>query len=106
MGTHAVKGTSRSAAKKKLRGADLEQQFEDIQALHPQDLEIRDKQGKLVCLAPNKAQAAFEDIAGKRNIVLKARQVGITTWVAARFFLATIQNPGTDRKSTRLNSSH
>jgi hypothetical protein len=29
------------------------------------------------------------------NIVLKARQMGITTWIAARFFLRTITTPGT-----------
>ncbi len=33
--------------------------------------------------------------AGERNIVLKARQMGLTTWVAARFFLKTITQPGT-----------
>ena len=31
----------------------------------------------------------------KRNIVLKARQLGITTYVAARFFDHTITHPGT-----------
>ena len=34
-------------------------------------------------------------IRGKRNIVLKARQMGLTTWAAARFFLKTITRPGT-----------
>jgi hypothetical protein len=29
------------------------------------------------------------------NIVLKARQMGMTTWIAARFFLHTITTPGT-----------
>ena len=90
-----MKGKSRSGASRKLKGADLKEQFEQLQALHPKDLEIRDKQGKLVHLEPNASQAAFAEKAGRRNIVLKARQVGITTWVAARFFLATIQNPGT-----------
>ena len=33
--------------------------------------------------------------AGERNIVLKARQMGLTTWAAARFFLKTITQPGT-----------
>ena len=32
---------------------------------------------------------------GQRNIVLKARQMGLTTWAAARFFLKTITQPGT-----------
>jgi hypothetical protein len=32
---------------------------------------------------------------GQRNIVLKARQLGLTTWAATRFFLKTITRPGT-----------
>src|ERR1700687_4602704 len=31
----------------------------------------------------------------KKNVVLKARQVGITTYIAARFFTQTISQPGT-----------
>ena len=31
----------------------------------------------------------------RQNIVLKARQMGLTTWAAARFFLKTITQPGT-----------
>ncbi len=40
-------------------------------------------------------QRAFERRRGERNIVLKARQMGLTTWAAARFFLRTITQPGT-----------
>jgi hypothetical protein len=40
-------------------------------------------------------QKTFEKRRGQRNIVLKARQMGLTTWVAARFFLKTITQPGT-----------
>ena len=40
-------------------------------------------------------QKEFEKRRGQRNIVLKARQMGLTTWVAARFFLKTITQPGT-----------
>ncbi|MFI5088463.1 MAG: terminase [Terriglobales bacterium] len=58
-------------------------------------LQIRDKQGKRLPLAPNRAQREFSRRCGRRNIVLKARQVGVTTWVAARFFLHTITRPGT-----------
>lgn len=58
-------------------------------------LEIRDKQGNRLPLAPNRAQREFSRRCGRRNIVLKARQVGVTTWVAARFFLHTITRPGT-----------
>ena len=56
-------------------------------------LRIRDKQGNRLPLAPNRAQREFSRRCGRRNIV--ARQVGITTWVAARFFLHTITRPGT-----------
>ncbi len=58
-------------------------------------LRIRDKQGRLRPLVANRAQAEFSRNCGCRNIVLKARQLGITTWVAARFFVATITRPGT-----------
>jgi hypothetical protein len=44
-------------------------------------------------LRANPAQFAFEQHRGKRNIILKARQMGVTTWVAARFFLKTIMRP-------------
>jgi len=58
-------------------------------------LRIRDRQGRLVRLEPNRAQRQFAAACGKRNIVLKARQLGITTYVAARFFVSTITRPGT-----------
>lgn len=58
-------------------------------------LRIRDKHGRLRPLAANRAQKEFSRNGGRRNIVLKARQLGITTWVAARFFVATITRPGT-----------
>jgi hypothetical protein len=58
-------------------------------------LKIRDKSGNLRWLAANEVQREFERRAGLRNIVLKARQVGITTWIAARFFVATMMRPGT-----------
>jgi len=56
---------------------------------------VRDKHGRLIRLRPNRAQAEFAARATGRDIVLKARQLGITTWIAARFFLSTITRPGT-----------
>jgi len=58
-------------------------------------LKVRDKRGRLVELKTNRAQREFELKCGSKNIVLKARQMGISTWVAARFFLSTITRPGT-----------
>ena len=58
-------------------------------------LKVRNKSGRLVKLEPNRAQREFELKCGPKNIVLKARQMGISTWVAARFFLSTITRPGT-----------
>jgi hypothetical protein len=58
-------------------------------------LRVRDRQGELVPLEANAAQRAFEERRGRRNIVLKARQMGISTWIAGRFFLKTITQPGT-----------
>jgi hypothetical protein len=58
-------------------------------------LRVRDKRGKLRPLYLNRGQKQYSDHCGKRNIVLKARQLGITTCVAARFFVHTITHPGT-----------
>jgi hypothetical protein len=58
-------------------------------------LRIRDKRGRLVPLAANRAQREYLQRCGSRNIILKARQLGITTCIAARFFLDTITHPGT-----------
>jgi hypothetical protein len=56
---------------------------------------VRDRQGQHRALVANAAQRRFEQQRGQRNIILKARQMGITTWIAARFFLRTITHPGT-----------
>ena len=57
-------------------------------------LRIRDRAGDQSILRANGAQMRFEQDRGRQNIVLKARQMGITTWVAGRFFLKTITAPG------------
>jgi hypothetical protein len=67
-----------------------ERMIEDVAAL----LRVRNRHGKLVPLNANTVQLAFEQERGRYNIVLKARQMGITTWVAARFFLKTITSNG------------
>ncbi|HSY36826.1 MAG TPA: hypothetical protein VK814_13810 [Acidobacteriaceae bacterium] len=58
-------------------------------------LRVRDRDGCVKALVANAAQRRFEERRGRQNIVLKARQMGITTWVAGRFFLRTISRPGT-----------
>lgn len=58
-------------------------------------LRVRNKRGRLVALRPNRAQREYARRATQRNLVLKARQLGITTYIAARFFLQTITRPGT-----------
>jgi len=58
-------------------------------------LVIRSREGGPAQLKANAMQTEFEERRGQRNIVLKARQLGMTTWVAARFFLKTITQPGT-----------
>jgi len=60
-----------------------------------QCLRIRQKDKHLGPLMANQAQREYEEKRSKNNIVLKARQLGITTYVAARFFLETITQPGT-----------
>ncbi|MDE3187680.1 MAG: terminase [Acidobacteriota bacterium] len=58
-------------------------------------LRVRTRDGSTQPLRANGVQQAFEQRRGRRNIVLKARQMGLTTWAAARFFLKTITQPGT-----------
>lgn len=60
-----------------------------------ENLRVRTREGGIAALIPNAVQRAFEDTRGERNIILKARQMGLTTWVAARFFMRTITQPGT-----------
>ena len=58
-------------------------------------LRVRDRRGEFVPLEANAAQRAYEERRGAQNIVLKARQMGISTWIAGRFFLKTITRSGT-----------
>ena len=58
-------------------------------------LKVRTRAGAFAPLRPNRAQREFERRRGRANIVLKARQMGISTWVAGRFFLKTMTQPGT-----------
>ena len=57
-------------------------------------LRIRDRSGQESALVANPAQARFARDRGLQNIVVKARQMGMTTWVAGRFFLRTITARG------------
>jgi hypothetical protein len=72
-----------------LRGRTVEM------ALAERLLRVRTREGGTATLKANETQRAFERRRGERNIVLKARQMGLTTWAAARFFLKTITQPGT-----------
>ena len=63
-------------------------------AFAEQFLVVRSREGRPSRLKANAVQRAFEKQRGERNIVLKARQMGLTTWAAARFFIRTITQPG------------
>jgi hypothetical protein len=56
---------------------------------------VRTRSGATAPLRANRVQRQFEQRRGEKNIVLKARQLGLTTWTAARFFLKTVTRPGT-----------
>lgn len=58
-------------------------------------LKIRRKGEGLGLLELNRAQQEYSERGSQKNIVLKARQLGVTTYVAARFFIQTITRPGT-----------
>ena len=57
-------------------------------------LRVRDRNGNDIALKPNAIQQRFERERKQHNIVVKARQMGMTTWIAARFFLKTITAHG------------
>lgn len=76
-------------------GRSMESKPERCIHLAARWLWVRDKQGRLRPLVANAAQRRFEEQRGRQNIVLKARQMGMTTWIAGRFFLRTITRPGT-----------
>ena len=57
-------------------------------------LRVRSRDGSDLPLRANAVQSRYESHRSRRNIVLKARQMGITTWVSGRFFLRTITRPG------------
>jgi hypothetical protein len=59
------------------------------------ELKIRSKKGRITAFRLNRAQLEYSRNCGKQNIVLKARQMGITTYIAARFFLNVVTRPGT-----------
>src|SRR5208337_2316700 len=58
-------------------------------------LKIRTKTQNRAVFQLNRAQEEYSYRCTKQNVVLKARQVGITTYIAARFFTQTIAQPGT-----------
>jgi hypothetical protein len=65
------------------------------ECLIPALARIRDRQGRLCPLRANRAQRKYARRRSSRNIILKARQTGITTYIAARYFMETITRPGT-----------
>ena len=69
-------------------------------------LKVRAKTRGLVLLRPNRAQQEYKQKCGRRNVVLKARQLGITTYVAARFFVKTITQPVPPKYSRYTTSLH
>ena len=64
-------------------------------ALAEKLLRVRGRDGAIVPLRGERDAAGVRAGSGQRNIVLKARQLGMTTWAAGRFFLKTITRPGT-----------
>ncbi|HEY6445433.1 MAG TPA: terminase [Acidobacteriaceae bacterium] len=78
-------------------GEFMDESVENALALTKKVLRIRSRAGKQMPLIPNRAQRRYAEGAKgeQRNIVLKARQMGVTTWIAGEFFLRTITHPGT-----------
>ena len=70
------------------------QLYEDFELYGPAALKIRTKDAKIVPFLPNEAQRRLAAIVNKqkaetgkvRIIILKARQMGLSTWVGGRLF--------------------
>ncbi len=60
----------------------------------PRLLRIRARRGSLDRFTLNSAQQHYANHRSPRNIILKARQLGMTTYIAARFFLLTMLREG------------
>jgi hypothetical protein len=60
-----------------------------------ENLKIRTKIGKPVLFQLNAVQREYGRKCSKQNIVLKARQLGMTSYIAARLFVQTITRTGT-----------
>jgi hypothetical protein len=59
-------------------------------------LKIRARDGASIPFRLNAAQQEFSKRSQSRqHVILKARQLGFTSYIAARFFIATITRPGT-----------
>ncbi len=75
-------------------GRWMEERPENLMKVAGGWLRVRDREGSDALLVANAVQREFERSRGRQNIVLKARQMGMTTWVAGRFFLKTITARG------------
>lgn len=73
----------------------LDAEPEKARELTRQVLRIRNRMGTSIPLSANRAQQQYAAHRGRRNIVLKARQMGVTTWIAGQFLLKTLTHPGT-----------
>ena len=76
-------------------GKDEGKVFSFRELMMARQLKVRDKRGRLRPLFLNRTQKEYARRCSKHNIVLKARQLGVTTYVAARFFNHTMTHPGT-----------
>lgn len=75
-------------------GREIERSPDGMVRAVQETLKVRDRHGKVRPLEANRVQQEFEKHRKQWNIVLKARQMGVTTWVAARMFMKTITTRG------------
>jgi len=75
-------------------GAQYDAGLEPARALTEKILRIRNRMGTCIPLSANKAQQQYQMQRKRKNIVLKARQMGVTTWIAGQFLLKTLMHPG------------
>ncbi len=88
----SLDGPLSAERERELLGGDPDGNLEEILMGR---LRIRDRRGRLASLEPNAAQRQYARNKSRRNILLKARQMGMTTYIAGQYFLQTILRPGT-----------
>jgi len=97
--------TARKIAQASLKRAGYAPRTHDATAIDYADLRILDKQQRVVPFHPNRVQAHLLEHLTGRDLILKARQMGISTAVQAWLFKTAVTQTARAVTFTHLDSS-